>query len=130
MTIAAEGHPAVGGRTGSLDAFTTNQTFELVGSFLPTNAITLATVTRVIPPAVNNLADVDAMIAGTKAHEMTEGTAISLDFSDASTGSWPDDHALPGGYTGNWGLRATGTLSVATAGTYRFAVGSDDGARL
>jgi hypothetical protein len=130
VTIAAPGHPAAGGATGSFDAFSASQTFELVGSFLPTNAITLATVTRIIPPAVNNLADVDAMIEGTKEHEQTSATAISLDFSDGSTGSWPDDHALPGGYTGNWGLRATGTVNVATAGTYRFALGSDDGARL
>ena len=130
VTIAAEGHPAAGGMTGSFDGFTTNQTFDLVGSFLPANAITLATLTRIIPPAVNNLGDVDDMIDGTKEHEQTSGTAISLDFSDASTGNWPDDNPLPGGYTGNWGLQATGTLSVATAGTYRFAVGSDDGARL
>ena len=96
VTVAAGGHPAVGGRTGSFDAFTTNQTFELVGSVLPPDAITLATVTRVVPPAVNNLADVDAMIAGTKAHELTEGSAFSLDFSDASTGSWPEDQCLAG----------------------------------
>jgi hypothetical protein len=130
VTIAAAGHPAAGGLTGSFDAFTAEQTFELVGSFLPTNTTTLATVTRIIPPAVNNLADVDAMIDGTKEHEETSGTAISVDFSDASPGNWFDDLPLPGGYTGNWGLRASGTLNVATAGTYRFAVGSDDGARL
>ena len=130
VTIAAEGHPAAGGKAGAFDGFTMSQTFDLVGSFLPANAITLATVTRIIPPAVNNLGDVDAMIAGTKEHEATSGTAISVDFSDGSAGSWFDDNPLPGGYTGNWGLRATGTLNVAAAGTYRFAVGSDDGARL
>jgi hypothetical protein len=72
---------------------------------------------------VNNLGDVDAMIAGTKEHEATSGTAISVDFADGSVGSWFDDNPLPGGYTGNWGLRATGTLNVAAAGTYRFAWG-------
>jgi hypothetical protein len=40
VTIAAEGHPAAGGKTGSFDGFTMSQTFDLVGSFLPANAIT------------------------------------------------------------------------------------------
>jgi hypothetical protein len=70
------------------------------------------------------------MIDGTKEHEQTSGTALSLDFSDGSPGNWQDDQPLPGGYVGNWGLQASGTLNVATAGTYRFALGSDDGARL
>ncbi len=130
VTITEEGHPAAGGRTGTFDAFGTNQTFELVGSFPSTNALTLATVTRIIPPAVNNLGDVDDMISGVKAHEQTSATVISLDFSDNSTGEWPDDNPIPGSYAGNWGLQATGTVSVASAGTYRFAMGSDDGARL
>jgi len=37
---------------------------------------------------------------------------------------------LPGGYTGNWGLQAKGKITVSAPGTYRFALGSDDGARL
>lgn len=130
VTIASPGHPAAGGKTGSFDALTGDQSFEIVGSFLPEGATTLATVTRVVPPAVQSLADVDAIIAGTKAHETATGTVTELDFGDASVGSWPYDNALPGGYTGVWGLRATGKLAVATAGTYRVALGSDDGARL
>ncbi|MEN9675626.1 MAG: Cyclolysin, partial [Verrucomicrobiota bacterium] len=130
VTIAAGGHPAAGGKTGSFDAFTADQAFEIVGSYLPEGATTLATVTRIVPPSVQSLTDVDAMIAGTKAHDQSAGTVSSLDFSDASPGSWADDNAIPGGYAGVWGLRGTGKLSVAAAGTYRFALGSDDGARL
>lgn len=132
VTIAAPGHPAAGGKTGSFNGFNLPaQPFGLVGSFLPPGATTLATVTRVIPPAVNNLADVDAMIAGTKQHEKTTNNTITdIDFSDGSSGSWFLDNGIPGGYAGNWGLRVQGQITVSTVGTYRFAVGSDDGARL
>ncbi|MFM8357132.1 MAG: hypothetical protein ACKOET_01100, partial [Verrucomicrobiota bacterium] len=130
VTIASPGHPGAGGRTGTFNAFTSDQQFDLVGSFLPVGATTLATVTRTIPPAVNNLPDVDAMVAGTKQHEKTAGAVNDLDFSDATSGNWPSDNPLPGGYTGNWGLQAQGKITVGAAGTYRFAVGCDDGARL
>jgi hypothetical protein len=131
VTIAAAGHPAAGGKTGSFEAFTQPaQAFNLVGSFLPPTATTLATVTRIVSPGINNLGDLDAVITGTKQNTNTMGTVTSIDFSDASTGQWFDDNALPGGYTGNWGLRVQGKLSVSAPGTYRFALGSDDGARL
>lgn len=130
VTVAASGHPGAGGATGAFDAFTADERFEVVGSFLPVGATTLATVKRVVPPSIANLADVDASIAGTKTHEEEGGTVTELDFADGSGGSWSVDNAIPGGYTGGWGLRAKGKLKVAAAGTYRFAVGSDDGARL
>lgn len=128
-TIAAPGHPAAGGKTGSFDAFTAEQPFEIVGSFLPPGATTLATATRVVPPSISNLGDLDAAIAGTKAHDKSSGTVTELDLSDASAGNWQNDHAVPGGYAGNWGLRIVGKLSVAKAGTYRVGLGSDDGIR-
>ncbi|MBN9690509.1 MAG: CHRD domain-containing protein [Verrucomicrobia bacterium] len=130
VTISASGHPAAGGQTGTFDAFTGDHAFELVGSFLPPGTTTLATVTRVVPPAVANLGDVEAMIAGTKQHESSTSSVADLDVSDNTPGNWFSDNAVPGGYAGNWGLRAQGTLNVGTAGTYRFALGSDDGSRL
>jgi hypothetical protein len=130
VTISATGHPAVGGKTGSFDAFTGATDFEIAGSYLPSNAVVAATVTRIVPPAVSSLADVDAMIAGTKENENTTEQHTALDFSDASTGQWFIENPIPGGYTGNWGLRILGELNVSAPGTYRFAVGSDDGARL
>lgn len=130
-TVTAVGHPAAGGKTGTFAAFNTGgQVFELLGSFLPTNALPVATITRIVPPAISNLGDADAAIAGTKAHDQTSAQVATLDFADASSGQWLDDNPIPGGYTGNWGLQIKGKLSVPTAGTYRFAVGSDDGARL
>lgn len=130
VTIASPAHPAAGGKTGTFDAFTNSQTFELVGRFLPTNALTLATVTHTVPATVSRLSDVDDMIAGVKEHNQTSATVAQLDFADGSLGNWTWDNALPGGYTGNWGLQIKGKLSVSTPGTYRFALGSDDGARL
>jgi hypothetical protein len=130
VKIAAAGHPAAGGKTGAFNGLTGSQTFELVGRFLPTNATTLATIDHTVPPSVSRLSDVDDMIAGTKQNTNTSGTVTELDFADASVGSWPNDNPLPGGYTGNWGLRVKGKLSVSAAGTYRFAMGTDDGGRV
>ncbi len=130
VTVNASAHPAAGGKTGTFNAFTGSATFELIGSFLPTNSTTVASVTRIVPPSISSLADLDAVVAGSKEHEKTAGEVTALDFSEASAGQWTYDNALPGGYTGNWGLVVTGKVQVATAGTYRFALGSDDGARL
>src|SRR5881394_1739085 len=53
VTIAAPGHPAAGGKTGSFTGFNAPaQPFGLVGYSLPPTATTLATVTRTVPPAV------------------------------------------------------------------------------
>ena len=132
VTIKAPTHPAAGGKTGSFTGFSTGPlNFGIVGSFLPTNATVLATVLRTIPPAINNLGDVDAVIAGTKQNENSAATASAIDFGDGSAGNWFDlENVIPGGYAGNWGLRVQGQLTVGAAGTYRFALGSDDGARL
>jgi hypothetical protein len=129
VNIAAPGHPAAGGATNSFAAFTGDHAFALAGRFIPEGSTTLATVNHTIPPSVARLSDVDDMIAGTKQHEMTDGTLATLDISDGSTGNWPDDNGVPGGYAGNWGLRVQGKLAVSAAGTYRFALGTDDGAR-
>lgn len=131
VNIASPGHPATGGKTGSFDGFAaaTDQVFALAGRFLPEGSTTLATVNRTVPPSVVRLSDVDDMIAGTKQHEKTDGTLATLDVADAAAGNWPDDNPVPGGYTGSWGLRVLGKLNVSAPGTYRFALGTDDGAR-
>jgi hypothetical protein len=131
VTIATASHPAAGGKTGSFTGWNTgNQPFGLTGNFIAQGATTVATVTRTVSPSVRNLQDVDAMIDGTKQNDKTTDTVSDIDFSDASGGSFATDNGVPGGYTGNWGLHITGKINVPTAGTYRVAVGSDDGARL
>ncbi|HUS36492.1 MAG TPA: PA14 domain-containing protein, partial [Verrucomicrobiae bacterium] len=130
VKITAPGHPAAGGKTGSFSGFTGDHVFALSGKFLAQGATILATVDRSVAPAVTSLADLDAIIAGTQTHEETAGTVTAIDFNDGSAGTWGWDNAIPGSYTGNWGLRVKGKMTVATAGTYRFALGSDDGAKL
>ncbi|HAB17784.1 MAG TPA: CHRD domain-containing protein [Verrucomicrobiota bacterium] len=129
INIGAEGHPAAGGKTGSFDGFTGDQAIALAGRFLPEGATVLATMNRTVPPSVVRLSDVDDMIAGTKQHDMSESTLASLDINDGAPGNWLDDNGVPGGYTGSWGLRVQGKLTVSAPGTYRFALGTDDGAR-
>jgi hypothetical protein len=131
VTIAAPTHPAAGGKTGSFTGWNSpNQPFGLTGLFLSKGTVTLANVTRTVSPSVRNLQDVDALIDGSKQNDKTSGTVTEIDFSDGSLGSFASDNAIPGGYAGNWGLHLTGKITVAKAGTYRVAVGSDDGARL
>ena len=129
VNIGAPGHPAAGGKTGSFTGFTGSHNFAVAGRFIPEGSTLLATVNRTVPPTVVRLSDVDDMIAGTKAHSMTTELLTSLDIQDVSVGNWEENHPVPGGYTGNWGLRIEGKLSVSKPGTYRFALGSDDGAR-
>ncbi len=129
INIGAPGHPAAGGKTGSFAGFTGDHAMALAGRFLPEGSTTLATVNRTVPPSVVRLSDVDDMIAGSKQHDKTAGQLATLDINDGAAGNWPDDNAVPGGYAGNWGLRVQGKLAVSSPGTYRFALGTDDGAR-
>lgn len=130
VTISAPGHPAAGGKTGSFSAFTADQTLELTGSFVAPGSTKLATVAHTVPPGINRLTDLDDAVAGNKQVDKTESPVSQIDFSDGSGGNWAFDTAIPGGYAGNFGLRVQGKLTVSKAGTFRFAVGSDDGARL
>lgn len=130
VTITAPGHPAAGGKTGTFTGFVGDQNFLLTGTLLAQGATVLATVNRSVAPSVSSLNDLDKIIAGGPTHEESTGTVTSIDFSDASGGSWGLDNSIPGGYAGNWGLRVKGKITVSAPGTYRFALGSDDGARL
>lgn len=130
-TIATPAHPAAGGVTGSFAITENTYNWQLLGSVLPNQATTIASFVRRITPTVTSLADVDAMIAGTTASTKTTETVQALDFNDGSAGNWNTvENAIPGGAAGVWGLRATGKLNVTAAGTYSFAIGSDDGARV
>jgi hypothetical protein len=131
-TIRASGHPAAGGLTGTLDLLVagTSTTLDLLGTSLPAQATTIAEFTQIIPATAANLADVDAMVAGTKPSAPSTGTATSADFALNSPGDWFDDHLFPGDPTGAFGFVGKGSLAVSQAGTYSFAMGVDDGGRL
>ncbi|MEO8426822.1 MAG: hypothetical protein ABI651_06895 [Verrucomicrobiota bacterium] len=129
-TIVTPSHPAAGGKTGSFPVATGSFNWQLTGDQLPANAIVLANFIRPITPTIASLADLDAMIAGTKSNTTATGTVDIVDFSDASAGDWTADNAVPGGVTGVWGILGTGKLTVSAAGTYGFALGTDDGGRV
>jgi hypothetical protein len=130
-TILATNHPAAGGLTGSFAVATgTHTAWQLMGDNLPGGEITLAYLYRTNAPSAASLAEVDAMVAGTTVATQATAQVDALDFSDGSAGDWPTDNPIPGGATGVFGLVCTGKINVAKAGTYSFALGMDDGARL
>jgi hypothetical protein len=131
INIATPGHPAAAGVPASFNGFTGtgNQAFELINRFLAPNAITLATVNRTVAPTVARLPDADEIIAGIRTSTNATAKVAEIDFSNNSGGNWPYDNPIPGGYAGIWALQVKGKLSVSAAGTYRFAIGSDNGAR-
>ena len=130
VTIVTGGHPAAGGQTGSFTGVTGSFTWQLLGDILPGGATTIASFVQTNLPSVQNLADVDAMVAGSKESNKNTGTVQSYDFSDGASGDWTADNAIPGGVTGTWGLVGKGKISVSAPGTYSFAIGVGDGGRL
>ncbi|MCW5557218.1 MAG: hypothetical protein KIT22_05215, partial [Verrucomicrobiae bacterium] len=124
---------AAGGLTGTFNVIaegTGPHTWNLLGDTLPTGATTVATFQQEIPPAAATLADVDAMVAGTKPSNQETASVPEVDFADGSVGDYFSDYPIPGGFTAPFGLVIKGKLNVSEAGTYSFAVASDDGARL
>ena len=130
VTIVTGGHPAAGGQTGSFTGVTGSFTWQLLGDILPGGATTIASFVQTNLPSVQNLADVDAMVAGTKQSNKSSATATEFDFNDGSISDWTVDNPIPGGVTGVWGLVGRGKISVSAPGTYSFAIGVDDGGRL
>ena len=128
--IVTSEHPAAGGLTGSFPIATGSYAWESPGSLLPLGSTTIATMERVVPPSAGSLADVDAMVDGSKQSVKVNQDILELDIWDNSDGDWFSDWLPPGDLSGVWGLRATGKISVTTTGTYSFAVNADDGARL
>jgi hypothetical protein len=130
VTIETASHPAAGGQTGSFTGVTGSFTWQLPGAILPNGEITIASFVQTNPPSVRNLAELDAMVAGTKPSNTNAASAQAYDFSDVALGDWTADNAIPGGVTGTWGLVGKGKITVSAPGTYSFAIGVDDGGRL
>ncbi len=90
-----------------------------------------------LPYYDDTLATVDQMIDGTLPTTQATGTIAQADLIDASDPpngytppSWTYDNPIPGGGGEYYAFNAPGTFYVTTAGTYSFALGSDDGSRL
>src|SRR5438046_2942410 len=123
-------HPAAGVQTWSFTGVTGSFTWQLLGDFLPNGAITIANFVQTNLPSVQNLTNLDAMVAGTKQSNKNTNTVQAFDFSDGAFGDWSIDNPIPGGITGTWGLVGKGKILVSAPGTYSFAIGVDDGGRL
>src|SRR5438046_3782547 len=130
VTIVTGSHPAAGGQTGSFTGVTGSFTWQLLGDFLPNGAITIANFVQTNLPSVQNLTNLDAMVAGTKQSNKYTNAVQAFDFSDGPLGDWSIDNPIPGGITGTWGLVGKGKIVVSAPGTYSFAIGVDDGGRL
>src|SRR5437867_1841988 len=111
VTIVTGSHPAAGGQTGSFTGVTGSFTWQLPGALLPNGEITIASFVQTNLPSVQNLADVDAMVAGTKQSNKSSATAAAFDFNDGSISDWTVDIPIPGGVTGLWGLVGRGRIS-------------------
>ncbi len=73
----------------------------------------------------------DSLISGALPRSTATSTINQADlFNSGAAGSWAFNNPIPGGGGDTYAVRATGSIQVNTAGTYTFAMGSDDGGRL
>jgi hypothetical protein len=81
-------------------------------------------------PAINNLADAEALLNGANLDSATNGFADVVNFHDGGgNGHFGSDMAFP--ETGDdYALRARGRVLIPTAGDWTFGFTTDDGARL
>jgi hypothetical protein len=128
--VTAASHPIANGLPATLQLPEGNRTWNLLGDILPGGATTVATMTRSIPPTAASIAQVERLASGEEPADTFTESVTEFDFSDASSGEYFLDYPIPGGASGVWGMIATGKLNVTQAGTYSFALGIDDGARL
>ena len=132
----ATNHPARCGLTNSFIAVTNSQNFDLIGPTLPSGAVTIADYDLIATRTATTLADVDAMITNAFQSIQTTGTVQVADLSIGEGGRYTGqpqyDQPVPGSpdTAATFGVRGTGKIEVAAAGTWTFALGVDDGARL
>ena len=80
---------------------------------------------------ITNLATADALLSGTTRASNWTGAGAVVNFMSSAGG---DGHyvstVFPAGAGDDFAVRATGIITIATAGTYTFGINSDDGNRL
>ncbi len=81
--------------------------------------------------SVGTLAAADAVLAGTNRISNWTGTASTIAYNGSSAGGGHvTDTAFPAGSGDNFALKATGIITIPTAGAWTFLTNSDDGARV
>jgi uncharacterized repeat protein (TIGR01451 family) len=84
---------------------------------------------------VNSIATCEALLALPKGHPniLSEATVIApmINFlGDGSDGNYGDNAVLPNGTAEPYAFKATGIITLPTAGSYVFGLNSDDGGRI
>lgn len=140
VTVSAPGHPIAvsAGLSGSFPILVTAQSVDTVGANVPAGSTTVATYDLASPRLALTLADADEMISGSLTSVQVAGAIPAADLVAGEPGWWDaslvglDGYPVPGNpdNTATYGVRGTGRLVVAEAGTYGFAFGVDDAARL
>ncbi|MDR7028491.1 T1SS-143 repeat domain-containing protein [Rhizobium rosettiformans] len=75
-----------------------------------------------------NLAAADALLAGTNQAAKQEANSSTVNFGPG--GNFGGDSIFPSGGGDEFAVRATGTITITTGGTWTFGTHSDDGVRL
>jgi hypothetical protein len=133
VTIDRTDHPAAGGRASPIPWVSTNQPFSTIGVSLPDESTVVASYRLERSPPVNSLAEVDQMIAGTRAAVKTTAAIAAADLIGdefGAGGNWDANLRVPGDPIGGFAVRGTGTLEVVEDGTYTFAFRVTKGGRL
>ncbi|WP_377162888.1 putative Ig domain-containing protein [Prosthecobacter fluviatilis] len=81
--------------------------------------------------SVGTLAAADAVLAGTNRTSNWTGSASTISYNSSGAGGGHyTDTDFPAGPGDNFALKATGIITIPTAGAWTFATNSDDGARV
>ncbi|HBI46092.1 MAG TPA: hypothetical protein DDY78_25040 [Planctomycetales bacterium] len=83
--------------------------------------------------SLTTVATADKLLSGQLSSTMATGAIAQADLDDftaQSVGNWTINNPIPGGGGDFYAVKGAGTLLVNIAGTYSFALGSDDGSRL
>jgi hypothetical protein len=130
VTITNPGHPAAGGKSGTIQWTTDPQTLYAPGRNVPAGGQVVATFQTTAAPAIDSLEKVEDLIAGQLGGTTATGMVVSADLAAATVGNWPFNHPVPGAPGDGFAVRGLGQITVDAAGAYSFALSNDDGGRL
>ncbi len=129
VTISNPAHPAVAGKSGTIQWTTTPQSLYAPGRNIPAGGQVLATFQTSAPPVIDTLAKVDQLISGQLGGTTATGSVPQADLAAATAGNWNMNNAVPGAPTDGFAVRGLGELIVSAGATYSFALSGDDGGR-
>ncbi len=131
VDIVAAGHPAAGGKTGSIQWTNSPVSLHTMGPVVAPKGTVVASYTITTPAQLTSLSQVDDMISGKLGSVQTTGTINAADLADDSSGRWLIDNPVPGQTGGSdYAVVSTGKLDAGKGGEFSLAISGDDGGRL